>query len=834
MTVDNVVMNDRFRDGFRTKLSLFSGKAKAGISRSVLVGGLAALVLASFSVFGLFLYVNGSTPNPSEQLDIAMRLMRKGDGESPYRIAESISPKALKKKTDLSKREFLVGAKERRAAEGIVQRRIANEKNEKAIKHLENSRELTFPDGYEGQGNYYLGMALFDLFRWDEAELPLEVAAERWPQGRADAIERLIDIDLSFENQDPQSALARIDYWRSLPRSSGDDVGRMTVKQMQSLFAKGDFVKASDLRSSVPEESPQRPNADLIRGRCLRRLAESALDAERTVKLKEATADFQRVLASAKISAVARRQGILELARVTRDLGKKTQAVSAFSALRLSSPFEPESLVSGLEEIDCLIDLGRISDAADTIEHISKNFGELQWYVNDWMPFSKMQAQIVASGERMIASKEYSHAARFANNLLPLCDEIDRLRMKSRLHELWANSLDKQKEGSRSKSYFLLAAEAYESLSLKLMRTPQYEDLLWRAIENYQLSGAFQKSNFLLENYYLRFETRENQPKGLLALARNYSALEKPDLAINLLDRILDSNTSTSLIYDARLEAARLMSFKENYRDAEDLLIENLYNGDLTPSSPVWRESLFLLGDVLYRRGLNLFNQAQDAMIKEPNKSYENLAIIKKSYEELNRSILRTNEGLTRFKDDPRRLQTLYTIAKAYRMAASWPELLLREERNANDDSITKWKALRKELLGESKNAYAQIVQEIITSENGVAGDLNFENLLRCSYFGVADLLYDSGAYEEAIDAYQDVSAHFIGEPESLEAMAQISNAQKKLGKLPECLRTLEMAKEVLSRIPAEKNARFTAVTRHDRIGWQQHLNWLIKDSGTK
>ncbi len=822
------------RENEANRFPLFCGRPKGGISRSFLAGGLAALVLSSFSVFGLFLYVSGSTPNPSEQLEIAMRLMRKGDSESPYRIAKSISPKALKKKADLSKREFLIGVSERKAAEGIVQRRIANEKNEQAVKHLEKSRELEFPDGYEGLGNYYLGMALFDLFRWDEAETSLEIAADRWPQGRGDAIERLVDIDLSYENPNPQKALARIGHWRSLPRSSANEIDRTIVKEMQSLYADGEYAIASKLLASVPEESPYKPHADLIHGRCLQRLGESGDEPQRTEHLQAAMADFQRVLSSSKTHVTTRRQSSLELARVIRDLGKKSQSVSAFSALRLSSPFEPESLVSGLEEIDGLIDLGRISDAADTLEHISKNFGELQWYKNDWVPFSKMQSQIVASGERMIASKEYSDAARFANNLPALCDELDRMRMKSKLYEQWATSLDQQKESPVGKAYHLLAAENFEALSSKLMRTPQYEDLLWRAIENYRLSGAFKKSNFLLENYYLRFESRENQPKGLLAMARNFNAMEQPESAINSLNRILNSNTSTSLLYDARLEAARLNAGKENYKEAEELLIQNLYLGDLAPSSPVWRESLFLLSDVLYRRGLRLFNQAQEAMMREPGKAYENLAIVEKSYDELNRSILRTNEGLTRFENDPRRLQTLYTMAKAYKMSASWPELLLKEERNASDDSISKWKALRKELLLEAKNAYAKIVQEIITSANSAANDSNTENLLRSSYFGVADLLYNSGSYEEAIDAYQEISAHFIGEPETLEAMTQISNAQKKLGKLPESLRTLEMAREVLSRIPPEKNGRFVAVTSHDRVGWQQYIDWLIKDHGNK
>ena len=812
---------------------IFASRRKYGVGRNLLLTGLAALVLSSFSVLGLFVYVNGSTPNPSEQLEIAMRLMRKGDSQSPTRIAKAIDAKSLKKRADLSRREFLLGISERKAADGIVQRRIAVEKNERAVKHLEKSRDFAFPDGYEGMGNYFLGMALFDLFRWDEAEAPLEVAAQRWPPGRADAIERLVDIDLSFENQDPASALARIEHWRGLPRSSVDEIDRLVVKEMQAFYAQGEYEKAAALLASIPKDSSQRPGADLVHGRCMQRLAEGTIESEKTELLQAAMDDFQRVLASAKTTVTIRRQSNLELGRVIRNLGKTLQAFSTFSALRLSSPYEAEGLVSGLEEIDCLIDLGRITDASDTLEHITLTFGETKWYRNEWMPLSDMRKQVVASGERMIDSHDYSEASRFAKYLPPLCDELDRLRMQSRLFEQWAKQdLDKQKDSARVRSHFTSAAEAYESLSVKLMRTPQYDELLWKAIENYRLAAAFKKSNALLENY-LRFESRENQPKGLLAKARNHNALEQPEMAMMSLNRIIESNTSTPLLYDARLEAARLRLASESYLEAEELVVQNLYYGDLTPASPIWRESLFLLSDILYRRGLKLHDQATEAIIRDPNKSYENLAILEKSYDELIRSTARTEEGLRRFENDPRRLQMLYTIAKAYQMASSWPDLLLRENRIANEDALATWTAQKKELLNQARNAYSKLRQEITSATDSSVNPIS-ENLLRNSYFGEADLLYEEGSFEEAIYAYQEAANRFISEPESLEAMIQVSNSQNKLGKFSESRRTLEMAKDILSRIPTEKDSRFKSETSRDRAGWEQYIDWLLKDLNKK
>ena len=53
--------------------------------------------------------------------------------------------------------------------------------------------------------------------------------------------------------------------------------------------------------------------------------------------------DFRRVLDIIEDIRQCRRQSNLELGRVIRDLGNLTQAVSTFSALRLSSPLNPRA-----------------------------------------------------------------------------------------------------------------------------------------------------------------------------------------------------------------------------------------------------------------------------------------------------------------------------------------------------------------------------------------------------------------------------------------------------------------------------------------------------------
>lgn len=807
-------------------------RLRRGLSRNLLFGAVGALVVASFSVLGLLLFLDGS-PDPTQQLEIGLRLLRKGDGESSARIARSIPTNTIKKRSDLSKREFLLGAHSRRKAEAIQQRRVSIEHNEDAVKHLSKSRDLSFPDGHEGQGNYLLGLALFDLLRWKEAEPALEIAAERWPQGRVDAIERLVDIDLSESNQDPDVALERIRQWRVLPKSTFNEEERANIKEMQILYAQNQYEKVLSIGELIPAESPLRAQCELICGRCMQKLGLALTEPDRTMKLQSAASKFQKVLDYPNIPVQIRRQSNLELGRVVRDLGQKTKAVSTFSILRLSSPYEAESLVSGLEEVDCLIDLGRFSDAVATLEHITKNFGELRWYENDWMSIGNMRSKVVASGQRMIDQKAYEEAARFANFLPPFCDELSRLQINSRLYDLWANQLRKQGEtDGKTESYHRIAANAFSKLATKNLRAPEYNDLLLKAIENYRLAGDFEDSNRHLD-FYLQFEPRENLPFGLLAKARNYNSMDQIDKALSTLEKLLDTNTSTSLIHDARLEAAKLYAAKDDFTSAEELIVKNLYYSDLKPESTAWRESLFELGELLFRKGEKLQAQALNAIQESPSRSFENLSVVEQSYNELVRGIARIEEGLRRFESDPRRSRMMYTTAKAYQMAATWPELLLRENRLANEDTMTKWKSQRRELLTKSRSMFRKLRQEIVSQPSDIAGSetsRNSENFLRNSFFGEADLLFEAGEYDEALVSYRDAANRFINEPESIEAMIQIANCQKRMGKPADSRRTLEMTKDILNRISTEKDDKFKAVTSHDREGWQRYITWMNEE----
>ncbi|MCU0710840.1 MAG: hypothetical protein MUC43_02190 [Pirellula sp.] len=817
-------VSKRIRNATRTR--------RGGVSKKLLLGVLAALVLCSFGVFGGILYLSNDTP-PSEKLQIALRWLNKGEVDTAARIAAAIPAESLEKNADKSARLFLLGVEARTKAKGIDQYKVATQLNEEAARNLKQSRSLEFPPGFAGIGNYHLGMALYELFRWKEAVDPLQIAFERYPLGRADALECLVDIDLSRSKRDYKGALSRIAHWRTLPQSNEYDSQRADLKEMQALILKGQHQGAIDLGARIPEDSPYRPKCEQLLGKAYREMA-AALNAPpedptRTAHLEEATKHLQACLKSTKTSVPIRRQANLELGLVQRDQGRSTEAISTFSILRLSSPFEPEALAAGLEELDALIKTNRTNEVLATLDQINNLLYDLKVFDTDQLPLSMIRERFVKLGNDLIDAKDYPVASSFIKRIPRVCTDLDRLKLNSRNYNDWAVSLEGNPDEEVAKrGYYKNSAAAYRELTRKLPLDDEYDEWLWTSIENFRKGHAYKESNEVL-NQYLAYESRENRPKGFLIRARNFSSLEdNDDAAISLL-QIVESNVPTPLIYDARFELAKIRAASEQYDEAEKLLLENL-SGDLKPESAIWRESLYALGSMLFSRGEKMLIDARNAIELNPSQTLQTLTQVEASHNMLKNSIVRIEDFLRRFENDERRFHSLYQIAKAYQLASFWPEVQLRENTATSEDTSESLKAQRKSDLANSRSSYRRLRQEIIKDTVKDAKNSGRKELLRNSYFGEADLYFYDGAYEEAMTAYSEAANYFVNEPESLEARKQIAVCQKRLGNYADSRRSVEYAKSMLLRIPADRDDRFKVATAMDRAAWEAYLNSMLTE----
>ncbi len=807
-----------------------------------IIGGLLGVSIAV-----LIAWMYASQPvEVSDQLELGLRLARRGDFETAARLASSVEVPRIKKRVDQSTRHFLLGAAARQAGESLQYRPSRMEKNEEAATHLEQSRDLKFPPGYEGLGNYLLGVTLYELLRMDEAVEPLSIAFDRWPKGRSDAVERLIDIDLYGNQRDPDAALRRLERWAALSALTPSDSERIAAKEMEIRCERREHDRVEPLWRTISVESPMRCYANLTLARCLRKQSlASPPPADATEKREKALSHLKEIESLRNVPNEIRRQAMLEQGLIYGDSGAMQQAVSVLSSLRLSSPFEPEFMIAGIEEIDALINLNMYSETISTLEQLKRNFNESKWYDNYRMPLEEMRLRLLASAKQLLDKGIYSDCERFVSNLPNVCSEVDRLRLDAVVHDRWARYLQRERaiaaptdqtktkvegkeESKRIENVFLRAAQSIDRLSQIDMRIPTYMERLWTGIEDFHYASSFADSNRMIDRY-LNLAPRSDHARPLLMRAKNFAATGETQAALLTIDKLLLVDPSSPLVPEAKLTAAKLCWNQGDFEQSESLILDILYSGNVRPDSPIWKESLIELGTLMFRQGEQMQVRILGMSVEDGSQTPTLQSDLEKSYQQLLRSIASMEEGLRRFQGDSRRYELLYMTAKAYRMASYWPETLLKGNRLVSEEAIAQWRGKRKELLVHSRDTFATLRREL-TTEEGKTKVPNGEILLCNSYFGEADLLFQEGNYRGALEAYRAAANQFINEPESLEAFVQMARCHEELGQLPDMRRTLEMATDILNRIPTDRDQRFVKNTRQSRQGWENQIRWMIQE----
>lgn len=821
--------------------------SRAGFLRSrkflYLLGG---LVACSFAGLIFSLYWLRSTP-PTHKLESALRILQSGDLESAASIARSVPDEQLDP-PELSQKHFVIGVQAREAATKIEQHSRAFAMNEASIEHLQKSQSIQFPNGYEGLANYHLGMALFDLFRWQEAVRPLEIATERWPAGRSDAIERLVEIDISSKTQDIAKARKRIEHWRSLPQRSPEDSVKADIKEMQVLLADEQFEQLIERLNRIPPDSKYLPQAQFVVALAKRQMFEKGKDASGKENwLVDALELHDSILKSPHCTLALRRRVGLEQGDVLKRLGRLPDALSAFSILRLNFPQTPEGLVAGVNEIETLLATGRGLETPATLEQLRSNLGDLRWYENDWLSLSALRERLLHVGQQFIDGQDFSSAEGIARSLPAFCEPTDRSRLESQLYEKWAQSLpDTPAHKKERTKLFGLAAQAYELLMNSLGRSTDYDAWLWHAITNYQSAEQFQNSNRLLERF-LSLESRDNRPRGHFARAKNLQAMNRPDEAMAALKTILESTAPSQLLYDARLELARIKLKKEEYDEAQ-ILLQDCLHGELRPESPTWQSALRMLAEQSIARGTKLLKQEREAVERNPSELLSREAELERAHKYLLEGIGSYEEYLSRFPNAADHLKLLYQLANAYQLASYWPGKQLQEGLARNPAQAA---ALEEEVDGKKRQAartFAKLRREIqsegLLSErdennNGEKSQQEeslslsgrrvspLEDWLKSSYLGEADVYFQKGDYSEAAALYLEAAERYRDLPEGLEARKQYAHCLHKLGDQQGCLRAVQLMQELLAEIPATQDGRFAQVTSHDREGWGRYLTGL-------
>ncbi len=647
----------------------------------------------------------------------------------------------------------------------------------------------------------------------------------------------MVDCSLRTTPPEREQADHLLDEWEKIPGLSPSEKNRIKLSRAHLAFLDSDWETCDRLLSQIPDDSIEYYPARLGRG--LWKLEDAKQTSKdkpkRKERLDQALADFREVMLASGTPPDTRRQSTYFAGITLRHLDRTKEAISTLSGVRQRNPQSAESIAAGIDEAEIQLHNGYLSDALETTRHVVNDLGDVRLYDERWLPLSDLRRRLLTIGRELRELEEFDSAIRLASYLPPVFPVADAVRLEAETFESWGEKLQANYDASKKNndrdeyrrkvnSKFTLAGDRYRQLSVLELRSPEYADIVWHAIECYQRCSQLDQANELLQTY-LQFEDRARRPRGLLALGQNYLNAGKWSAVIPPLERCLLEYPDHPSAYNVRLLMAQALVEQEKLEDATETLLKNLYDGNLRPDSQLWRDSLFALCNVIYQRGDRLFLEAQLAPKTDWTARLDKL---KASHEELIAATNRLSEVTERYELDPRALEARYAMGRAYRAAANFPKQMIDSGQVTIDAVRRKLLVERKQLLEQSLASYREL-RRALDETQGTAAEIQDQTILRNCFFGEADVLFELEQYEEAIDAYRNVGNRFMNEPESLEAFVQISECFKAMGQSDQARRILGQAEQLLARIPPEADPRFTQVTRAARPQWQQLLAWLKK-----
>jgi len=748
-------------------------------------------------------------------------------------------------------RDFLIGAGNAAKASMETDDRLRRELLLEAMPHLTASHEAGFPPGRQTEGLRILGQAMFELGNYEAATKVLRDALRRDPTLGRTLAPHLAQAELYAAGTAPEKALATIEQYLADRSLTPQERWSAQETRIRALIAMEQWQTAAKAISDAQSESNDVDSDDAFVKDSLRRFHEdlkllsaigqvqraidrhegrSATGNPRPLPAGVLTAaigdleDLQRE-AENEVAAEAR----LWSARAHLAIGHREEALALFTAVRQQRPLGPHAIVGGLEEIELLARQRRGEEVLQTTKYLMRELGDRQGFRAAEVSFDEFRRRLIDALEELRRQNAYAHAIDTARTLAPVFEPSEALIQEAIGFQRWAattktenrNLSNKAARGAArlARARFRAAGDAFAAAAQLLFDTEQYLPTQWSAIEAYQNGRHFSRSIELLKPY-LRYEQRRRQPRGLVAYGRALLAEGHTDEAIDALERCIDEFPRDPLRYDARLLAALAYSENDDLGTARQLLIGNLQDGDLTPQSPAWRDSLFTLAELLYQRGYRRYLQADRAPASQ------RLAMLRDNQPTLEEAVRYLDQAVERYKWIPRAESAAYMSARAHILASRWPRL--------ESQSPAILEAARRSLqaradaqLQVALDGFAQLRVHLLGREDERGLPPREQSMLRNCFIAEADVFREMGRLDEAADAYRAVELRYLNEPTALEAIIGRADCMRQLGRDDQADKLIRQAQVVLGRIPQEWNEQFSDTTRYDRAGWEELLGWM-------
>ncbi len=709
-----------------------------------------------------------------------------------------------------------------------------------AARYLEDAQTHGFPSDHEAHGLLTLGRALHWCGRHAQAVTPLRESLDHSPHAAAE-LHRLLAKSY-FALTPPQTAAA-LEHARALlaiPNlASGEHhAGVLVVARLQ--LASGNPADANESLVQIPDDSPLAAEAVMVGAQVAIDVARSELKTEPAL-----TESTSQSLAKAidTLRAIEVRSGIereiipqaqLLVGQCYEASGDLRAAAAQFDRLRRTRFGRPDGLAAAFFLAEIHRQEGRPAAAVEMYKRALQQAGSKDAYENSWLSLETLESRLSAAATDLTAQGHFAEAVELTKAMMPSVSEVLALRRRIAAQEAWADQLLTQAEAlpallaettrAEARVHFREAGADGERLAELSVASRSYVADLAAAAENYQRGQGYRQA-VRVWRAFLRQNPRERRPEAMVGLGESLLALGEIDAALTTLQSCRDEFTTHPATYRARLLESRGWQEKGELARARELLADNLYRHALTPKSSEWRDSLFALGELLYRQAHEEETASRIAGVNrtETEAVKEGLRLLEQSYVTFQEAIRVLTEAVQRYPAAAQAVLARYRIAEACRHSALAPRRKLslttiETSRLALNRQIT-------QELGAALDEYQTLVSDLSDEQSLPHRSAVEVALLRNCYFGRADALFDLQRYDDAIQAYSAATNRYQNEPESLEAYVQIATCYRRLARPNEARGTLEQARVVLQRI--RPDADFLRTTRLDRQQWDDLLGWL-------
>lgn len=809
------------------------------------IGGAVGLLAAGIGTFVLLALVFPSEESSHGSLSEALDLLRSGKVNDARLMAADLRGDKKISYSDRGAVLFILGSGV--AADAAVH---SNAQEQQVLylvasRYLEESRLCGFPEGYEAEGLALLGRCLVLAGRPDEAIPILKQAVAANPQRQSELYDLLTRAALQSQPPQPKQAL---DYNRRYLASRGLTASQRDLgltRQGEIYLALGDADAGRRTLAQIPSNSPAHVPSVLLLVRLL------LLEADQVAKTQSPDESLQAEVRDALTSAIASLEEVVQRPRVESDLKTQAQllqaicysrleeqgkAIGLFVKVRRASFGSPQAFAAAIFEADMHLGSGRSDEALKLYKRAILDATAAVAERNVWLPRSELEAHLSAAFRRYVEGSDFSRAVELARVLPPLLDETLSYQWRAQAQHAWAEQLQLQAapqplataEALRieARSHFRQAGADYERLAELRIRTRHYLDDLSRSATDY-LAGHGYAQAARVYRQFLKSDPQEGRPEALTGLGEALLAIGQTDTALAALAQCSDLFPRHPASYRARYLASLAEQERGKLDVAGQLLVENLYNHSLTPDSAEWRDSLFALGRLRYREGLEAETRSRAAGVDSASADRKRAGIteLDRSHAAFQDAIRLLDEAIRRYPQAEQSIESRYLLAEAHRQAAKWP----RKRLDMVTIEASKAPLVRQmqDELEAAAGEYGTLIGQLGDDRDGKGQNRLQQSILRNSYFGRADALFDMGRYDEAAEAYSAATNRYQNEPESLAAYVQIAACYRRQNRLNEARGTVEQARLVLQRI--RQDADFKRTTPYSRDDWDNLLTWLSK-----